>query len=151
MAQLSDHFNKCVFFSASVLSRTLARIAEEQFAAFDLSAPQGFFLIALRKAPGITASDLATVLCLDQSTVTKTIDRMVLKGLVQREPVGRSVRVFLTGKGEVKEVEAKSAWLKTRQAYGKAIGEPESKLLSAALAKARFKLVADGSSGTETA
>lgn len=144
MAQLIDHFSKCVFFSASALSRALARMADEQFAAFDLSATQGFILIALRKAPGITASDLATVLFLDQSTVTKTIDRMILKGLVQREPVGRSVRVFLTGKGEVKEVEAKTAWSKTRQAYGKAIGEPESRLLSADLTKARSRLIAEG-------
>jgi DNA-binding MarR family transcriptional regulator len=149
MAQLIDHFSKCVFFSASVLSRALARMACEHFAAFDLSATQRFILIALRKAPGITASDLGAVLFLDQSTVAKTIDRMILKGLVQREPVGRSVRIFLTGKGEVKEVEAKSAWTKTRQAYGKAIGEPESKLLSADATKARLKLIAESTPGTE--
>lgn len=141
MAQLIDHFSKCLFFSYSALARALARVAEEQFAACDLSATQGYILIALSKAPGITASDLASVLFLDQSTVTKTIDRMVAKGLVQREPFGRSVRVFPTGKGDMKGVEAKAAWMKTRQVYMKAIGEPSAKLLAAELAKAREKMV----------
>lgn len=140
MAQLIDHFSTCLFFSSAALSRALTRVAEEQFAACDLSVTQGYILIALSKAPGITASDLAAVLFLDQSTVTKTIDRMVMKGLVQREPVGRSVRVFPTGKGDMKGEEAKAAWMKSRQVYMKAIGEPTAKLLATELAKAREKV-----------
>lgn len=114
MATLQDQFNSCLFFSSSALSRTLAKLAEREFAAFNLSPTQGFILLTLRKVPGISIGDLALVLSLGQPTITKGVEKMELYGLVTRETYGRLTRVFITGKGEEREADAKAAWKKNQ-------------------------------------
>ncbi len=111
----------------------------EQFKVFDLSPTQGFILMTLRKAPGTSIGVLAEVLVLDQTTVTKTIEKMEFKGLVARELFGRNTRVFLTGKGEEREADAKSAWKKTRLAYTSIIGTGEVQHLCDVLGTAQTK------------
>ncbi|MFN9324691.1 MAG: MarR family winged helix-turn-helix transcriptional regulator [Flavobacteriales bacterium] len=66
------------------MARVLDRSAREQFGRFELSPTQGFILITVKQAPGISVGDLAVLWVLDQSTVTKTLEKMKLKGLVQR-------------------------------------------------------------------
>jgi DNA-binding MarR family transcriptional regulator len=140
MSIVKEHFHKCLLFSSAALARALARIAEEHFHAFDLSTTQGFILIAARKAPGISVSDLANLLALSTSTITKTLDIMVLKGLVQRHTQGKTVMVFLTGNGEAKEPDARSAWSKTRSTYNRAIGEALSRQVAEGSKEALVKL-----------
>lgn len=143
MATLQDQFNSCLFFSSSALSRALAKLAEREFAAFDLSPTQGFILLTLRKAPGISIGDLALVLSLGQSTITKAVEKMELRGLVTRETYGRLTRVFITGKGEDREADAKAAWKKTRLAYTNAISFGAVQQLCEELATARRKLAGE--------
>lgn len=147
MAHIKDHFNKCLFFASSATARALAKIADVQFKKFDLSPSQGFILITIREAPGINLSDLSLVLSLDASTVTKSVEKMALKGLVQKEPIDKNVRLFLTGKGEEREADAKAAWKKTRLTYTKLVGETEVRKLSEALATAQEALLEKRSNG----
>lgn len=137
-------FHTCLFFTSAALARTLDRSAREHFGAVELSPTQGFILIGLRSAPGISVSDLAALLVLDQSTVTKTLDKMVSKGLVQREVFGHTVRVFLTGRGERLETDARAAWKKVQLAYQALVGEGEVKHLCTVINSAQVKLTEVG-------
>jgi len=141
MQNLQALFDDCLFHSSAAMARRMSRLASEQFQLFDLSYTEGSILIAVKQAPGITIVDLATVLSLDPSTVGKAVDRMCLRQLLQREPFGRQVRVFLTGKGEEREADASAAWLKTKVAYRQMLGEGRSKQLTEALVAARNMLV----------
>lgn len=143
MATLQDHFNSCLFFSSSALSRALSKLAEREFAVFDLSPTQGFILLTLRKAPGISIGDLGLVLSLGQSTITKAVEKMEQRGLVIRETYGRLTRVFITGKGEEREADAKAAWKKTRLAYTNAVSLGAVEQLCEELATARRKLAGE--------
>jgi DNA-binding MarR family transcriptional regulator len=145
MAHLKDQFNQCLFFASAATARALARIADVHFKAFDLSPTQGFILISIREAPGINVSDLALVLALDASTVTKTLEKMAFKELVQRETINKNVRIFLTGKGEEREADARAAWKKTRLAYTKLVGETEVRKLCEALTAAQDDLMDEDS------
>lgn len=145
MAHLKDDFNTCLFFASSATARALAKIAEVQFKAFDLSPSQGFLLMSIREAPGINVSDLSLVLSLDASTVTKTLEKMTLKDLVQRETIHKNVRVFLTGKGEQREADARAAWKKTKLMYTKLVGETEVRTLCEILSAAQEALMEKGS------
>jgi DNA-binding MarR family transcriptional regulator len=145
MAHLKDHFNTCLFFASSATARALAKIAEVQFKAFDLSPSQGFMLMSIREAPGINVSDLSLVLSLDASTVTKTLEKMTLKDLIQRETINKNVRVFLTGKGEQREADARAAWKKTKLVYTKLVGETEVRTLCEKLSAAQEALLEKGS------
>ena len=140
MPELKDSFNKCLHFSSAALARMLTRSMDEHFGAVELSISQGFILMAIKQAPGISIGDLAYTLVLDQSTVTKTIDKLIAKRMAQREPIGRVVRIFLTEEGEKKEAEAQSAWKKARIAYTKSVGTGEVKHLAHELAKAQTSL-----------
>ncbi|MFN6115336.1 MAG: MarR family winged helix-turn-helix transcriptional regulator [Flavobacteriales bacterium] len=141
MASIQDDLRRCLYFSASAMARVLDRSAREQFGRFELSPTQGFILITVKQAPGISVGDLAVLLVLDQSTVTKTLEKMQLKGLVQRETFGRSVRVFLTTLGERKEADASAAWKKVRSAYQQLVGEGEVRALCTGLHKAEGQFV----------
>lgn len=140
MPTLKEHFNTCLFFSSAALSRLLNRTAVKHFKVFGLSPTQGFIIMILRKAPGASISVLAEVLALDQTTVSKTIEKMEFMGLVTREPFGRSTRLFLTGKGEEREADAKSAWKKTRLAYTQLIGTGEVQHLCDVLGTAQERV-----------
>jgi DNA-binding MarR family transcriptional regulator len=144
MQNLQDLFDDCLFHSSAALARRMARLATEQFQVFDLSYTEGFMLIAVKHAPGITIADLATVLSLDPSTVGKAVERMCLRQLLQREPFGRQVRVFLTGTGEEREADASAAWLKTKVMYRHILGEGRAKQLTGAMVVARKKLALEG-------
>lgn len=145
MAHLKDHFNTCLFFASSATARALAKIADVQFKAFDLSPSQGFVLMSIREAPGINVSDLSLVLSLDASTVTKTLEKMALKDLIQRETINKNVRVFLTGRGEEREADARAAWKKTRIAYTKLVGESKVRSLCEELSAAQEALLEQSS------
>ncbi len=140
MAQLKDTFNKCLLFSTSATSRALSKIADQHFKAVELSPTQGYIMIAVRKAPGINVSDLSAVLALDPSTITKALEKMTLKGLVQRETIGKNVRVFLTTKGEKREADAQAAWKKAQLSYTILLGEPAVRTLCEGLATAQDQL-----------
>jgi MarR family transcriptional regulator, organic hydroperoxide resistance regulator len=140
MSTLQNDFNSCLYHASSALHRWLGRIADEYFNMVDLTPTQGFMLITLKQAPGITVKVLSEVLQLDQSTITKTLDKMKGKGLIQRELEGRTVMVFATDRGLKKEADARSAWRKLQLAYGKIIGAPEAKMMAAAITKALDQL-----------
>jgi MarR family transcriptional regulator, organic hydroperoxide resistance regulator len=127
---LRSHYNSCLFHSSSALHRRLERLAEEQFKQVELSPTQGFILITLKKAPGITTKDLALVHQLDPSTITRMLDKLEDKGLIQRENFGRITRVFATEKGRRKEADAKAAWKRLRFDYGQLIGVEEASHLA---------------------
>jgi DNA-binding MarR family transcriptional regulator len=130
MTDLQAELNQCLFHASSALHRWLGKLAEEQFKAVELTPTQGFILIVLKQAPGATISDLARVLQLDSTTVTKTLDRMKDKGLVLRENNGRTVEVFATDHGIKKEADAMAAWKKLKLGYGKITGAAHARAVA---------------------
>ncbi len=137
---LRSEYNTCLYHSSSSLHRRLERMADEHFKQVELSPTQGFILITLKKAPGITITDLAMVHQLDPSTITRMLDKLQDKGLVQRENFGRITRVFATEKGRRKEADAKAAWKKLRFDYGQILGTEEVDHLSDRVTSAIEKL-----------
>ncbi len=140
MPSLKEEFDACLFHASAAWTRSLVKMANAHFRAAKLSPTEGFILLAARSTPGINVSDLALVLSLNQSTITKTLGQMELKGLVQREPIDRNKRVFLTGEGEEREADAKAAWMKLRNSYTLPLGPGTVSHLTQELGRAREKL-----------
>lgn len=140
MTDLQSNFNDCLFHASSAIFRRLAMMADAQFKMVELTPTQGFILMTLKKAPGITISDLARVHQLDPSTMTRALDKLVLRGYVHRESMGKITRVFPTDGGARKEADAKAAWKKLKADYGKMIGTSESLHIARSLAKALSEL-----------
>lgn len=130
MKDIRSSYNTCLYHSNAALHRTLARMASEHFRPLDLSPTQGFILMTLKSAPGITVGDLALVHQLDTTTISRTLDRMEAKHLVKRDGTGREVRVFITTNGLKLEAEAQAAWRRLRLSYNDLLGEPQAHLLA---------------------
>ena len=96
-------------FVDSYLLYLLARASSEASAQFherlkkhSLQVPEWRVLASLSDGDGMTVGELALRALQHQPTMTKTIDRMVGSGLVERrqgDPDRRQVRVFITAEG----------------------------------------------------
>ncbi len=140
MSDLQTEFNQCLFHSSSALHRWLERIAEKHFKKVGLTPTQGFILMTLKEAPGITVTDLATVHQVVPSTITRMLNSLGSSELIHREQMGRITRVFATSEGQRKEVDARAAWKKLQHQYKDLIGAIESKRLSEDITQAIDRL-----------
>jgi DNA-binding MarR family transcriptional regulator len=130
MNDLKSEYNQCLYHTSVAMGRSLTRLADEQFKPLELTPTMGFILMTAKTAPGVIIRDLAMVHQLDMSTISRTIDKMVAKGLVTRQGQGREMRIFNTQKGMRKEAEARGAWDKLKLAYRTLLTEGRSRHLA---------------------
>lgn len=130
MNDLKSEYNQCLYHSSVAMGRSLARLADEQFKPLEITPTMGFILMTAKTAPGVIIRDLALVHQLDMSTISRTIDKMVAKGLVTRQGQGREMRIFNTPKGMRKEAETRSAWDRLKLAYRELLTEERSRNLT---------------------
>jgi DNA-binding MarR family transcriptional regulator len=130
MNDLKSEYNQCLYHTSVAMGRSLTRLADEQFKPLELTPTMGFILMTAKTAPGVIIRDLAIVHQLDMSTISRTIDKMVARGLVTRQGQGREMRIFNTQKGMRKEAEARSAWDKLKLAYRTLLTEGRSRHLA---------------------
>ncbi len=130
MNDLKSEYNQCLYHTSVAMGRSLTRLADEHFKPLEITPTMGFVLMTAKTAPGVIIRDLALVHQLDMSTISRTIDKMVAKGLVTRQGQGREMRIFNTQKGMRKEAEARGAWDKLKLAYRTLLTEGRSRHLA---------------------
>ena len=130
MNDLKSEYNQCLYHSSVAMGRSFTRLADEQFKPVEITPTMGFILMTAKTAPGLIIRDLAQVHQLDMSTISRTIDKLVAKGLVTRQGQGREMRIFNTPNGMKKEAEARSAWDKLKLAYRSILTEERSRHLA---------------------
>lgn len=130
---LLDH---CLFFASTALARTLSRLGEQVFAPTGLSPSHAFLLMLVIENPGITPSDLAGRLHLAQSTVTRFVDQLARKGLVERKAAGRASLISPTQSGSDLSPVLSRAWRELYDRYSEALGEDRGVALTRAVRQA---------------
>ncbi len=93
----------CTYFLANRLTRSLKRAFDNRLAPHGLTAATWCVMMALAENGPLTQKQLSETLALENPTVTRTIDRLVDKGFVVRQPVLRDRRYYtisLTEKGK---------------------------------------------------
>jgi DNA-binding MarR family transcriptional regulator len=95
-----------MYYSVNKLARHLNSIADEEFKKMDITATQGFALIAIGDLDKHTPSEIAAELEMKPSTITRFLDKLEELGYVKREYHGRNTEVDMTelGKEKLKEV-----------------------------------------------
>lgn len=135
-----DHYlDNCLYFTANSLCRTMTRMAEEVFAPVGLSPSHVFVLMVAAENPGLSQKELTQALRLAPSTVTRFVDFLVLKGLVERKSEGKAARVFPTEQGEALRGDIAACWKKLHARYLEALG-PEGDELARRVGAACRKL-----------
>lgn len=125
--------HNCLFFTANRLSRTITKIAEDAFAPTGLTPMYGYLIRLAVGTPGISQKELAEKLSVTPSTLTRFVDKLELKKLVERKVQGKTVLVYATAKGEgmVETIKAASRDLRNRyeELLGKEFSDEISKQL----------------------
>lgn len=92
--------HNCLFFTTNRLSRAITKMAEEEFAATGLTPMYGYLIRLVNIHPGISQKELAEKLYITASTLTRFIDKLEGKHLVERRGQGKTVLVYPTEKGQ---------------------------------------------------
>jgi DNA-binding MarR family transcriptional regulator len=138
---MNDSFlRNCLFFTANRLSRTITKMAEEQFASTGLSPMYGYLILLVNGKPGISQKELAEKLYVTPSTLTRFIDKLEAKRLVERKVNGKTVLVYSTDMGQGLEDSIRQASDNLHDSYVAILGEEVAKLLSRDIGKTSEQL-----------
>lgn len=135
-----DFLQTCLFFTANRLSRSITKMAEEEFAATGLSPMYGYLIRLVNSAPGISQKELAEKLYVTASTLTRFIDKLEGRQLVERKVHGKTVLVYPTDKGQELEEEIRKSSKKLHLRYSAILGGEASAKLSKELELSSEKL-----------
>ncbi|PWW05143.1 DNA-binding MarR family transcriptional regulator [Paenibacillus cellulosilyticus] len=113
----------CLFFTANRLSRTITKLAEDAFAPTGLTPMYGYLIRLVVGTPGISQKELAEKLAVTPSTLTRFVDKLELKKLVERKVQGKTVLVYPTAKGEGMVETIKAASRDLRNRYEEVLGK----------------------------
>ena len=120
----------CLFFTANRLSRIMTKIAEDKFAKVGLTSTEALALMLLNELNRCSSSELGNLLHLKPSTVTRFIDKLILKKYCERNHIGKMSIITLTQEGINIQKEIEKCWESIYHEYSEKIGYAEGENLS---------------------
>ena len=116
-------YSACLLFSANALARAITAIGDEEFGRFGLSYSHAYLLCEVVDQPGVTPSELSQTLYLTPSTITRLVEKLEQKQLVQRQSDGKKTLIYPTPQGEALRPAITEAWQRTGDRYVQAVGK----------------------------
>ncbi|MCG2590285.1 MarR family winged helix-turn-helix transcriptional regulator [Rhodohalobacter sulfatireducens] len=86
--------------AANLFSREITRHFDSYFEEYDLATSYVELLLILYDQDELSQNDLAEEMKLAPSTITRFVNKLVKKGLIQKKKVGRTAVITLSKKGE---------------------------------------------------
>lgn len=115
-------------------------MADEAFAVTGMSPSHGFILMTVTNEPGIAIGDVARVMHLTPSTVTRLVEKLEHRALITRSAEGKFTRVFPTEQGKAHSALVARSWAALYEHYSALLGREEGDRLSARLTGALRQL-----------
>lgn len=141
MTKASKTFHEsCLYFTVNSLARQINEMAEEEFKITGLTPSHAYLMLTLLDEPGLSQNELSQKMNLKASTMTRFIDKLMLKRLVERIQEGRSVFVYPTEKGKELRVLIERAMRNMYERYYEVLDEDFSKNLTSEMNKANLLL-----------
>lgn len=116
-------FEKCIYFNLVTLTRQINKIWQQEFSRLGMAPSHGYLLFAVVENPRLSQKALSELLELDASTITRFIDTLIAKGLVEKDGRGKGAVLSVTaeGKKEYKRVKAlmNALYSNMQQHFGK--------------------------------
>lgn len=132
--------HNCLFFTANRLSRAITKLAEEEFALTGLTPMYGYLIRLVNGNPGISQKELSEKLYVAPSTLTRFVDKLEGKQLVERKGQGKTVLVYPTAKGRQLEETIRGASKSLHSRYESLIGPETADRLKELLESSSEKL-----------
>lgn len=117
-----NYLGSCLFFDSQALARVTDEMAREIFMPTTLSPYHAYVLYAIILGSDISPTNLASVMSLSPSTITRLVDKLVQKGLVRREFFGKSSTLTATKNGNDLRVPIEKAMGELNQKFINMLG-----------------------------
>lgn len=137
---LQTYLKECLYFTATRLSRVVTKIVDDEFARCGLNPTSAFLLLAVIEEEGISQKQLGEILHLQPSTVTRLIEKLVVKGIIYNRVEGRMSLIYATDKGKALETIIHECWENLRLRLYEILGEKEADELTLRLFKVSDEL-----------
>lgn len=129
-------FSQCLFYSANALARNLTRLAEEEFSSSGVAPSYAFLMMTVNAEPGSKPSLISQKMQLSPSTVTRLIEKLEIKGYLERKVNGKYTLVYPTPLGTSLGIKLQKSWNNLQRRYFNLLGEETAKTLTSAAYKA---------------
>jgi DNA-binding MarR family transcriptional regulator len=128
---------ECIGFRVRKLNRMVSAIFDSALASAGLKTSQFSVLIAVANREQVRPSDLTKLLQMDESTVSRNVERMCARGWLRLQPEGdrRSHLIELTEAGQALIRKALPAWQQAQAEISRRLGADSVAALRAALRK----------------
>lgn len=136
ITDLDTYFTNCLYFASNVLNRAMNEIAEEAFASTTLNPSYAFLMMAVCEKGSVNVGEVAKILHLAPSTITRFVDKLIAKKYLKKEQNGRVVTIKPTKKGKDLLPEIEASWHKMFLGYCDVLGEEFAVKLTKDIAKA---------------
>ncbi|MCG8522974.1 MAG: MarR family winged helix-turn-helix transcriptional regulator [Pseudomonadales bacterium] len=115
----------CAALYSRVFSRLVTRHYNRALADTGLRVTQFSVLNAIKLAPPNSINELAELLGMERTSLQRTVDKLISKGLLQSQPSGhkRSLGLSLTRQGEEVYGQALIRWEEAHQEFTDLVGE----------------------------
>ena len=140
MEKKESQYCQCLYYSANALARIMTRIADEEFASLGITPSYAFLIMSVNIKPGIQPGEISIEMQLTPSTVTRLIEKMEYKGLLERRTSGKFTEVYATGKGTEIIPQIKTCWMNLYRRYSAILGEENGQQLTSMIYDAVKKL-----------
>jgi DNA-binding MarR family transcriptional regulator len=130
---------ECIVFRVRMLNRMVTAIYDEALAEVGLKTSQFNLLVAVTNVEDSRPADLAKILQMDESTLSRNAERMCAKGWLRLDPDHdrRSHLIRITSKGMAVIEKALPAWQKAQDEVTRRLGAEHLAALRLAVRKLR--------------
>lgn len=95
-----EQIKSCLYFTISRLFRVVNKIAEDSFSTMEICPSHAFLMILLQEErEGLSVNEISEMLTIAPSTVTRFVDKLIMKGYVERIKEGKQSFTKITRKG----------------------------------------------------
>lgn len=140
MSDINESLSSCLYFSSNKLARVIGKMADEEFSITGLSPTHAFLISIVNEHHGIGQKEIGEVLHMTPSTITRFIDKLENKGLVNRQNDGKNTAIYLTEKGILLQIDINKAWQNLHNRYSELLSEEEKKDLTMIINRVIAKL-----------
>lgn len=133
----------CLFFTANSLARDITRMGEEEFASIGMTPSYAFLLTLAVDSPGISQKEISAGMNMAPSTVSRFIDALVNRGLLNKDGQGRVTYIHPTEKGIKLYESIQEVWKNLYERYSCILGKENGDELTHLCLEASKKLQQD--------
>jgi len=122
-----DVAKTCAALYSRVFSRLVTRHYNNKLSTTGLRITQFSILNAIKLWPPDSINALAELLGMERTSLQRTVEKLITKGLLQSEPTGnkRSLGLSLTAQGEDTYQQALSKWEEAHEEFTNLVGEED--------------------------